>query len=148
MLRLARALRVYALVLPALALSACYHTRVETGARPGATVIDQPFALGFVYGIVPPPTVATAAQCPQGVAVVETQQSLINGLVSVLTIGLVTPMQITVTCAAEGSAALLDAPADVIVDANASRGDVQDAVAQAAELAVATSAPAVVQFTR
>lgn len=48
---------------------------------------------------MPPPTVNAMATCGNaGVAVVETQQSFLNGLVGVLTFGIYTPIQITVTC--------------------------------------------------
>lgn len=127
-------------------LSACYHARVETGAQPGSTVIDKPFALGFVYGIVPPPTVSVAQECPQGAAIVETQQSVVNGLVSVVTFGLVTPMQITVTCAAESRAAVAEATETVTVAEAETVAEVQEAFAEAADLAVETGAPVVVRF--
>lgn len=126
------------------ALSACYHARIETGARPGSHVIDKPFALSFVYGLIPPPVVSTAQQCPQGAAVVETQQSFVNGLVNMLTFGLVTPMQITVTCAAEDAAAL---PAEAVtVAAAASDADAQTAIARAADRAVEAGEPVLVRF--
>lgn len=123
-------------------LAGCYHARIETGARPGPTVIDKPWALSFVYGLVPPPVVSTAQECPKGAAVVETQQSFVNGLVSALSAGLVTPMRITVTCAAEGSASA----GTVAVDDAASVADAQAAFAEAADLAVETGAPVVVRF--
>jgi hypothetical protein len=132
----------------AIVLSGCYHTRVETGARPGQTVVDQPFALGFVYGIVPPPTVNTAERCPQGVAVVETQQTFLNGLVSVLTGGLVTPMQVTVTCAAESTATLAPGAETVVIAEGAAGAHVQEAFAHAADLAVETGEPVAVRFAR
>jgi hypothetical protein len=63
------------------------------------TVIDVPFQHSFVYGLVPPPAMNTQTQCPNGVAKVVTEQSFINGLVSVLTSSLYTPIHVTVTCA-------------------------------------------------
>jgi len=82
---------------------ACYHATVELGRPPSAQVVDKPFASSWVYGLVPPSTVQAASQCPNGVAKVETQLSFVNGLVSFLTLGIYTPMQITVTCAAGAS---------------------------------------------
>jgi len=84
-------------------LAGCYHVTVETGLAPSPTIIDQPFALGFVYGLIPPPTVNTMARCPKGVAKVESQMSFLNGLVSAFTFSLLTPMHITVTCALDGT---------------------------------------------
>jgi hypothetical protein len=86
-----------------LALSiGCYHATIETGASPSAEVISKSFASGWIYGLVPPSTVSTAAKCPAGAAKVETQLSFVNQLVSLLTLGIYTPMAIKVTCAAGG----------------------------------------------
>jgi Bor protein len=83
-----------------IALTACYHATVETGATPSTVVIDKSFASAWIYGLVPPSTVSTESKCPNGVAKVETQQTFVNGLVNLLTLGIYTPMQIKVTCAA------------------------------------------------
>ena len=83
-----------------IALSACYHATVETGATPSTVVIDRPFASAWIYGLVPPSTVSTESKCPNGVAKVETQHTFVNQLVGILTLGIYTPMQIRVTCAA------------------------------------------------
>ena len=80
-------------------LSGCYHATVETGVTPSTEVIDQPFASSWIYGLVPPKTVATAERCSNGVAKVETQHSFLNQLVGILTLGIYTPMAIKVTCA-------------------------------------------------
>ena len=90
--------------LAVLVTSACYHATVETGATPSTTVIKKSFASGWIYGLVPPSTVETASKCPTGVARVETRLSFVNQLVSLLTIGIYTPMEIVVTCATAGSA--------------------------------------------
>lgn len=80
-------------------LSGCFHATVNTGLTPSAQTIDKPWAMSFIYGLVPPSTVETVAQCPRGAARVETQISFLNGLVSALTFSIVTPMSIKVTCA-------------------------------------------------
>jgi len=82
-----------------LGTAGCYHATIETGATPSTVVITKPWASGFVFGLVPPSTVETAAKCPNGPAKVETQISFLNGLVSFLTLSIYTPMQIDVTCA-------------------------------------------------
>ncbi|MGE0354839.1 MAG: Bor family protein [Gemmatimonadales bacterium] len=87
-----------------LAGAGCYHATIQTGAAPSTTVIYQSFASSWIYGLVPPKTVETMEQCPSGVATVETQQSFVNGLVAILTLGIYTPMEIKVTCAAAGTA--------------------------------------------
>lgn len=109
--------RRHVLCLLALMLTAgCYHATIETGATPSTQVINKSFASGWIYGLVPPSTVSTAAQCPGGVARVETQLSFVNQLVSFLTLGIYTPMRITVTCAAgAAAAAAAQAPDSVVV---------------------------------
>ena len=137
-------MRFFLLLLGALVvLPGCYHATVTTGRTPGTQVIDRPFALGFVYGIVPPPTVNAAQECPQGVAMVETELTIVNALVQYLTLGIVTPMHIKVTCAA-GSASL-EQPA-VEVASGASTTDVQTVFASAADEAVETGEPVLVAF--
>lgn len=79
--------------------SGCYHVTVITGAPASPTVIDKPWQNSFVYGIVPPPELNTKDQCAQGVAKVETERSFVNGLVSVLTWSIYTPIHAMVTCA-------------------------------------------------
>ena len=134
------------LLVAALVLPGCYHARIETGARPGPIQIDRPFALSFVYGLVPPPTVETMEKCPAGVAVVETQQSFLNGLVSALTAGLVTPMQITVTCADDRMGAAETEADDVAVAGDAETEAVVEAIGGAADRAVASGEPVYVRF--
>jgi len=81
-------------------LSGCYRVTVVTGAPPAPTAeIQRLWQHSFVYGIVPPPEIDASAQCPQGIATVVTERSFLNGLVSILTWSLYTPMQATVTCA-------------------------------------------------
>jgi hypothetical protein len=78
----------------------CYRVTVVSGAPAAATpAVDVPWAHGFVYGLVPPSPLNVSQQCPQGVATVVTQQSLLNGLAQFLTWSLYSPQQITVTCA-------------------------------------------------
>ena len=80
--------------------AACFHATIETGLAPSTTVIEEPFASGWIYGLVPPNTVSTQAKCPRGVSKVETQHSFVNMLVSLITFDIYTPIDIKVTCAA------------------------------------------------
>ncbi len=93
-------MRRLALVLVlAIGLGGCYHVTVNTGITPGTQQIHQPWAKSFVYGLVPPETVEAMEQCGSaGVARVESQITFLNGLVSVLTLSIFTPMDILVTC--------------------------------------------------
>lgn len=92
----------------ALILTGCYHQVVRTGAPAGNVVVERPWTATYLFGLVPATTINTAAQCPTGVAVVETQQTFVNGLVGVLTLGIYTPQTVRITCAA-GAAAMTNA---------------------------------------
>jgi Bor protein len=98
----------------------CYHASVETGAEPSTEVINKSFASGWIYGLVPPSTISTAAKCPNGAAKVETQQSFVNGVVRILTLGIYTPMQVTVTCAATSKTAVNATPTQDIAASQSS----------------------------
>ncbi len=80
-------------------LTGCYHATVNTGLAPSPQTVEKPWAMSFVYGLIPPSTVETAARCPKGVAKVETRLSFLNLVVANLTLGVITPMEITITCA-------------------------------------------------
>jgi hypothetical protein len=109
-MRTPRALRTALIAAAALINGACYHQVIETGRTPGTTIIDKPWQMSFVYGLVPPPAIDVGTQCPGGIARVETQHTFVNGLVAAVTFGIVTPMRATVTCAA-GTARTSVAPA-------------------------------------
>lgn len=91
-------------------LSSCYHAQIITDAPPSGEVIDEPWAHGFIFGLVPPAEVRTANECENGVARVDTKISFLNGLVSAVTFSIYTPMHITVTCAAEAGTSSAAAP--------------------------------------
>jgi hypothetical protein len=86
------------LVAVAVLLSGCYHATVHTG-RPSAATRDSRWSHSWLWGLVPPSPVNATQSCPGGAAMVETQLSFPNQLVSFLTGGIYTPMTITVTCA-------------------------------------------------
>src|SRR5438105_394735 len=80
--------------------AACYHAIVDTGRPAGTTVVNKPWVATWVFGLVPAQELNVAAECPNGIARVETQQSFVNGLVGVITLGIYTPQTATITCAA------------------------------------------------
>ena len=129
-----------------LSTAGCYHATVTTGLTPSAQVIDQPFATGWIFGLVPPSTVDAASQCPSGVAMVETQLSFVNQLVSSITFGIYTPMHITVTCAASGATGSLLPEEGLTVPNGHSTVDVQETFEIAADRAVTTGEPVFVHF--
>jgi hypothetical protein len=134
--------KYWQLFLPCLliVLVGCYAARVETGLQPSNQTIKQGFAACWLWGLVPPKTVDAAMQCPNGVAVVETQLSFVNQLVQFLTLGIYSPMQIVVTCA-EGSTGLLENSPSFSVDCDATLEEVQEIYSKAADEAVRTGLP-------
>ena len=141
-----RRIRAAALVGALSVVAGCYHAVIETGRPAGSTVIDRPWAMSFVFGLVPPPVENVASQCPNGVARVETQHSFLNGLVAAVTFSIVTPMRITVTCASGGTASL-DAAAPVVrLDAAATTAEREKAFERAVRLSETTNQAVLVQF--
>lgn len=131
--------------------TACYHATINTGRPVSADIISIPWANSFVYGLVPPPIVETAAKCPNGVAKVETQHSFLNSLVGALTFGIYTPIRIDVTCAGSGSVQTSDASTTaplVTVGQSADSAARTDAMNRAATIARETDRAVYVQFAR
>jgi hypothetical protein len=132
------------LVLVAFApLLGCFHAVIDTGKPPSNVTIDQEWASGFIYGLVPPDKVETASKCPSGVSKVETQRSFLNSLVGFLTIGIYTPSQINVTCAA---AVTSEAPSRTIDVKGTSAEARQASLDSAARLSMETGQPVTVRF--
>ncbi len=130
----------------AVGASGCYHATIETGLTPSAEVVEESFAACWVYGLVPPKIIAAHAKCTHGVAKVETQLSFVNQLVGIITLGIYTPMNIKVTCAAGSTSMQENRNADVVVDENSSEEVVQNAFARAAEMAVISGDPVYVKY--
>ena len=85
------------------ATSACYHQVIQTGRAPGPTVIERPWTATWIWGIVPATPINVAQECKSGVATVETQMTVVNGLVYFITLGIYAPRDVKITCAS-GSA--------------------------------------------
>ncbi len=126
-----------------LATAACYHATVETGLPAGNDTIENAWAIGWIYGLIPPATVSTAARCRTGVARVETQHSFLNMVAQGITFGIFTPMTIKVTCAA-AHAQNGTTTSQLAVRAEASPAVIQAVFASAA--AAAAAAPGGVAF--
>ena len=136
----------FALPLAVVLTAGCYHATINTGLAPGSQVIDVPWAMGFVYGLVPPAALnASEKGCTGGVARVETEHSFLNMVVQGATFGIVTPIHIRVTCAGARSAAL-PGTQELAIRADAAPGVVQSVFATAADLAVQTGKPVLVKF--
>jgi hypothetical protein len=129
-----------------LALAGCYAASIDTGRTPSAKVISKPWASCWIYGLVPPPVVKTATECPDGVAKVETQHSFLNSLVGGLTFGLYTPMQIVVTCAEAQKTGLSSPEPQLQLAKDASPEQVRETLQRAADEAVKTRQPVFVRL--
>ena len=140
-----RVRRIAVLIAALLPVGACYHATVETGLTPSTEILEQTFASSWIYGLVPPKTVATASRCPSGVAKVETRLSFVNQLVGILTLGIYTPMHIRVTCAQVAAASTR---AGLSVPADADGGAVRAAFGSAADLAAQGEQAVLVRFDR
>lgn len=121
----------------------CYRATVDTGLAPSGQTVNKAWAHSFLYGLVPAATVETAAQCPNGVAKVETQHSFLNQVAYALTFGLYSPVSVSVQCAAPRTAMQAER---VIVAANASQEAAAQAMQAATDAAVKTDEAVYVQF--
>jgi hypothetical protein len=134
------------MLLATLLLSGCYAAKIDTGRAPSNKVITKKFASCWVYGLVPPATVLTATECPEGVALVETQHSFLNYVVGAVTFGIYTPIQISVTCAEATKTGSVDPVQDLVVPHGASAEDVRQVFRRAADRAVKSGEPVVVHL--
>ena len=133
-------------IICALLFFGCYHATIETGMKPSTTTIEETFAASWIFGLVPPSTIATEAKCPNGVAKVETQLSFLNQLVGILTLGIYTPMEIKVTCAEKSTAHLGEKGADFVLGEGATENEILDAFKKAADLAVSQHRAVYVEY--
>ena len=86
--------------------SACHHATINTGLTAGTEVVTNEWAHSYLLGLVPPAAVDVAGKCKNGIARVETQVTFVNALVTVMTLGVYTPVQVDVTCASGARASL------------------------------------------
>lgn len=123
------------LVFCMIAIAGCYTATIETGLPPSRMTIKKNWAASWIYGLVPPNTVRTAARCPHGVAKVMTQQSFLNQIVGGLSFGIYTPMTIQVTCARASETSLVDPKDAFAVSEDASLKEFRNIFVMAAEKA-------------
>jgi Bor protein len=131
-----RANRLLLISLLAVATVGCFHQTVQTGRPAGSKVVDMPWVATWLWGLVPAKEIETRASCPGGVAVVETEQSFMNGLVGAITFGIFTPLHVRVTCSG-GTASLPARATTITVAQNATDEErtaaLQQAIAQSIE---------------
>lgn len=83
----------------AFSTTACFHQTFHSGLTPSTTVVERTFVATWFWGIVPAAPIDVRDSCRSGVATVETEQSFMNGLVGVVTLGIYSPQYLRVTCA-------------------------------------------------
>ena len=88
----------------------CYHSIITTDLPPSTEVYREPFKAAFILGLVPAQVDASKYCEGRRWARVETQQSFLNWVVSAVTVGIFTPLDIRVTCAAAGAMRAPDGP--------------------------------------
>ncbi len=126
-------------------LTGCYHARITTGLEASDEVYEQKWAAGFIAGLVPPDLVRAEQHCTNGVAVVETRLSFMNQFVTFLSMGIYSPMEIRVTCAA-ATAENVSAKNSIELAKNSSDEVVRKAFGKAAELSAKSETPVYVNF--
>jgi hypothetical protein len=125
--------------------TACFHQVVQTGRPPGNTIVDKPWVATWVFGLVAAPEIDVRRECPTGAAVITTEQSFMNGLVAVVTLGIYTPQHVTITCATS-SASLPARSIEVRIPTDASAAQSAEIVSRAVEKAAETGSPVVLHF--
>lgn len=126
----------------ALAVTGCYSAKITTDKEPSGQVIEEPWATGFVAGLAMPGAKIDAAQeCPNGVAMVETEVGFLNQVAAAFTFNIYSPMTVKVTCAAGGSMSSSIPPPDVDASSVFDGAEVAETPQAAAVKSVETGEP-------
>jgi hypothetical protein len=141
-----RSLKLCVLLLVSMSLFGCYAARIDTGLPPSTKKISKPWASSWIYGLVPPAGIQTATDCPDGVAIVETQHSFLNYVAVFFTFGIYSPMQITVTCASGAKTSSVDPAQDLVLPHGATPDQVREVFSRAADRAVKSGEPVIVHL--
>ena len=87
-------------------LSGCFHQVVATGLPAGTAKVDRPWTSTWIFGLVEAKPIDVRQLCSSGVAFVESKFTVGNWFGSLITLGIWTPRNVSVTCASGGSASL------------------------------------------
>ena len=80
--------------------TACFHINYVTEKAPAPSPSDDSWHHGGIFGLAEfSDAVDVPKICPNGQARIESQQNFVNGLVRLITVGLYTPQEVSVTCA-------------------------------------------------
>ena len=140
---------VPALLAACLCLSGCYHAHVTTNKAAGDTVVQESWAPSFLFGLVPA-EIDVADQCTNGIASAERELSFLNMLVGGLTLNIYTPQNVTVTCAAGGSASRVVPQKDTefTLQEGASKEEVHSVLSSATAESVVSGKPVTVRIVQ
>ena len=140
---MSRSMAVLATAATLVCMTGCYHQTVNTGLSPApGPVINKTAGVSF-WGLSGAEVDATR-ECPNGVAVVETQQTFLNGLIAGLTLGLYTPQTVSITCAAGNNPA--PGGLEVSVGMDATPLEVEAAARKAVQLAKDSRQPVILRY--
>jgi hypothetical protein len=128
-----------------LSSAACFHQIVNTGRTPSATVVDKQWVSTWLWGLVAADPIDARPSCPTGIAVVTTETSFPNGLVSFLTLGIWTPQHVTITCAS-GTAMLPAGTKEFSIPVDATAEERGEIITRAIEQSSETHATVVLRF--
>jgi hypothetical protein len=95
-------MRFLAMLLAATSLTGCFHIRYTNDTPVAAEPAQQGWHHNVVFGLVEvsePEKVDKA--CPNGIGLVKSDQSFVAGLVSLLTLNLYTPTDVSTYCSAK-----------------------------------------------
>jgi hypothetical protein len=137
-------LRVAAGITACVLLSGCFHQQFETGLAPSATVVTKPWHPSWFFGLVAGAPIDVRSQCPSGVAKVSTRMTFLNGLVAAFVGIIITPHEVTVTCASR--AAVLPTDTQRSIGADATADEAAAVLNDAVKLAASSGAPVVLTF--
>ena len=135
----------YVLAIGLLSSAACFHQVVQTGNTAGSNVVDRQFVATWLWGIVPAQPIDVRQSCPSGVATIETEQSFMNGLVGLITLGIYSPQHLRVT-RATSSARLPEGAHEIIIPANVSKDEVSRIINTAVQQTLQSGTATVVRF--
>jgi hypothetical protein len=87
-------------------LAGCFHQVVSTGLAAGTNRVERPWTSTWIFGLVEAKPIDVRQQCPDGAAFIESKMTFMNGLATLLTLGIWDPWTVTITCASGGRASL------------------------------------------
>ena len=125
--------RAIAVVFSVMSITSAAHAQDFSAAKRWATT--------FIYGVVPAAVAQAAAQCQDGLAKVRRGQTPANTLVSIVSLGMLNPITILVTCATGSEKPMIDVPADATLDER------RNALADAVDESLKTHHWVVVRYT-